>query len=487
LIHFYKRFEMSNFGEAPARGAGMVKRLPIGALQPTTKDFVLVALMVGRSESRRFMKKDGSERFVTNFTLRDSPTDIINLTLWNSREEVEADLFRFKIGSVIEVTRARVNNRDFGSDQEKFSPSVTSPFQLVNIPGETMISPHVGDHTSFQNLVAIPTKASAGYFSINDVLECKNLVGKYVDLCVAIKSVGPIKTFQGKEGEEKKVRDVKLFDLTSMCMVMKVWDTNVIEMAECWLPRHTILFLADVKVGFDSWRECNTVTCTGKTIITENPNIGEAKTLARYCQTVDFSSNSRMDSIIARTNLDSVTQVHNVFSLQKELNRVHNEKEAVLLTNIFGYITRFDLDQDQAPLMYKCGHCCFVLQRDESGALTCQNIDCREFRSRAESRPVIVDYNVKVDISDETGTILSCNLRSDIMEKMYGVKANDFVELSGASKTSFKWDLFLSPMKLLLGIMLPTLERRAVVITVVNLQHANLEEMCSKMPTPVFQ
>ena len=31
------------------------------------------------------MKKDGMERFVASFTLRDSPSDIINLTLWTSR------------------------------------------------------------------------------------------------------------------------------------------------------------------------------------------------------------------------------------------------------------------------------------------------------------------------------------------------------------------------------------------------------------------
>ena len=40
-------------------------------------------------------------------------------------------------------------------------------------------------------------------------------------------------------------------------------------------------------------------------------------------------------------------EVHNVFSLQDEFSRVYQEKEAVLLTNIYGTITRFDIDQDK--------------------------------------------------------------------------------------------------------------------------------------------
>ena len=40
------------------------------------------------------------------------------------------------------------------------------------------------------------------------------------------------------------------------------------------------------------------------------------------------------------------------------------------------------------------------------------------------------------------------------------MSGSDFMELSDANRTSFKWELFLVPLKLSLAIMLPTLDRK---------------------------
>ncbi|XP_023321096.1 meiosis-specific with OB domain-containing protein isoform X2 [Eurytemora carolleeae] len=439
--------------EVSVGGSGeIVKRTLIGALQQTSKGVLIVALIIGKTEPRRVvMRKDGGERFVSSFTLRDSPSDIINLTLWTSREEADEYQEKFKIGSIIDLIKPRVINRDFGSDQEKYSPVATSPFQLGNIEGKTIITEHLGDWSRFQSLLSIPTKPSAGYFSISDILECKKLVGRNVDLCVAVRSVGPVKIFKGRDGEERKVRDVKLFDLTAPCIVMKVWDMNLIGLSDSWIPRETILFLADIKVSFDEWRGCNSVSCTGKTIITQNPEIGEAKILANHCQTADFSSYSRMDALVANINPSTISQVHNVFSLMDELNKVYQDKEGMLLTNLYGYITMLDIDQAQVPTTSRCGCCTMPYRPDEgTGHPCCTNIDCKEYRS-------------------------------------FGVSGSDFMELSDANRTSFKWELFLVPLKLSLAIILPTLDRRNPIICIVHISPVGSEEICSKMPSPVFQ
>lgn len=44
--------------------------------------------------------------------------------------------------------------------------------------------------------------------------------------------------------------------------------------------------------------------------------------------------------------------------------------------------------------------------------------------------------------------------------RSFGVSGSDFMELSDANRTSFKWELFLVPLKLSLAIMLPTLDRK---------------------------
>ena len=46
---------------------------------------------------------------------------------------------------------------------------------LIVFSGKTTITVHMGDWARFQPLLSIPTKASAGYFSLNDVIESKNL------------------------------------------------------------------------------------------------------------------------------------------------------------------------------------------------------------------------------------------------------------------------------------------------------------------------
>jgi len=464
---------------------GCVKKLQIGALQPSSKDFILVALVIGKSEPRRVTMRDGGEKYVSNFTLRDSPSDIINLTLWTNRESSFEYDEKFHIGTVLEVSKPRVINRDIGSDKEKYSPAVTSPFHLSYMEGKTRLIRHIGDTSKYQHLLRLPSKASAGYFTISDVMDSKNLVEMNVDLCAAVKFVGPVKTFQGRDGEEKTVRDVKLFDTTSSCIILKLWDRNLIEMSNTWIPRETILFFADIKVGYDTWRECNAVSCTGRTIVTENPNTGEARMLAKYCQMADFSSSSRMDSLLASFNPASIVQVHNVNSLQGEIYTPCQEKDSMLITNVYGYITRMDIDNPKASTQLRCGNCSWMYRADDaSSPPCCQNIDCRDYRSTSSER--IENYDVRVDVTDETGTLVSVPMRSEVLSRALGIDAAEYSGMSDVTRTALKWDLCFIPLKISVGIMLPTQDRRAPVLSIVFLDSANITDVCSKVPAPAL-
>ena len=67
---------------------GVVRKLPIGALQPGNNNAMIVGIIIGKSGPKKVvMKRDGTDRWVTTFTLRDSPSDLINLTVWSGREE----------------------------------------------------------------------------------------------------------------------------------------------------------------------------------------------------------------------------------------------------------------------------------------------------------------------------------------------------------------------------------------------------------------
>eukprot|EP00092_Neocalanus_flemingeri_P001148 GFUD01001223.1.p1 GENE.GFUD01001223.1~~GFUD01001223.1.p1 ORF type:complete len:160 (+),score=63.09 GFUD01001223.1:55-534(+) len=148
---------------------GLVRKFPIGALQPGTNTAMVVAIIINKSDPKKVtMKKDGTDRWVTTFTLRDSPSDMINLTIWSGKEEAISLKKNFHVGEVVEVVRPRVQQRDLtGRD---YSPAVTSSLQLVFQEGKTVLSPFLGDISQFTSLLRIPSKGSSTFLSISDIV-----------------------------------------------------------------------------------------------------------------------------------------------------------------------------------------------------------------------------------------------------------------------------------------------------------------------------
>ena len=119
-------------------GGGIVRKMPIGALQPGINSAMVVAIIINRSDPKRVtMKKNGSERWVTTFTLRDSPSDMINMTIWSGREEASS-LKSFRTGDVVEVERPGSIQRDLTRRDSNFNPAVTSSLQLIFQDGKTV-------------------------------------------------------------------------------------------------------------------------------------------------------------------------------------------------------------------------------------------------------------------------------------------------------------------------------------------------------------
>merc|ERR1719186_727198 len=151
------------------------------------------------------MKKDGTDRWVTTFTLRDSPSDMINLTIWSGKEEASSLKNNFHIGEVVEIVRPRVLQRDLTGRDHSYSPAVTSSLQLMFQDGKTVLSPFLGDISNYTNLLRIS----------DIVTNSGSLKGHFVDILAAVRSVGTEKKFPSREweGEEDRgMREVRLFD-----------------------------------------------------------------------------------------------------------------------------------------------------------------------------------------------------------------------------------------------------------------------------------
>ena len=185
-----------------------VKRCQIGALKPGNCDLMLVALVINKPDPRKVTMKDGGERWVSTFTLRDSASDMINLTIWSSGEEAARVKAEFKIGMVVEVVKPKVMPRVVvGGRDAAFNPSVTSPFQLSFQEGRSMICPHLPDAPQLTQLLNVPSKASSTFLSISDIITNSGaLKGHFVDMLVAVRKVGEVKRFTSRHnGQESGV------------------------------------------------------------------------------------------------------------------------------------------------------------------------------------------------------------------------------------------------------------------------------------------
>jgi hypothetical protein len=181
---------------------GLVRKVAIGALQPGTNTAMVVAIIFSKSDPRKVtMKKDGTDRWVTTFTLRDSPSDMINLTIWSGKEEASSLKKNFHIGHVMEVIRPRITQRDLTGRESNFSPAVTSSLQLVFQEGKTVFSPFLGDIDNYTNLLRIPSKGSSTFLSISDIVtNSGSLKGHFVAILAAVRSVGEEKKFPRRMG-----------------------------------------------------------------------------------------------------------------------------------------------------------------------------------------------------------------------------------------------------------------------------------------------
>jgi len=316
------------------------------------------------------------------------------------------------------------------------------------------------------------------------------LKGHYVDILAAVRKVGAVRTFPSKEdsGQERGVREVRLFDQTADCLLLKLWDSEHIRMASDWIPREHVLFLADARIDFDDWRGSFVLTSTGRTVITVNPDTMEAGALTRHAQLADFSTVSRLDQFVATIDLRAVSRVINTMTVHALCQKTVPEKESLIIFSLYGYLTKFDIDTSDA-ISLRCGRCSGpfrpLADQSDDEVSVCTSIDCGDYNtSDGQGRmSPSQQFSLRANISDETGSLTNVRVRQEMLARHFGPAA-EFVDLSSQTKTAYKWQLFLKPMKFILALMLPTADMRNSTTLLVEALSADLQEITSRMPSP---
>ena len=445
---------------------------------------MIVALLINKSDPRRFINKyDGKELWMSTLTLRDSAQDMINLTICTTKEEAQALRDNFHVGEVVEVVRPRIVKKEAKSNN--YCPQVTSWLELKFQAEKTTLAHYLGNPAPYMKLLSFPTKASSTFLNISDILNNSgSLKGHFVDILAGVRSVGQAKSLPCRETDlegERTTREVKLFDHTGDSLVLKLWESELIKMSSEWIPKENILFIADARIDFDTYKNSFVVSSCSKTVITVNPDTQEALNLSRYAQTVDFSTKTRMDRFIASTDVAQVDRVLNISSLQRMLQK-RKDKDQFMILNIYGFITKFDLDSEDVVRL-KCGKCCGGLKLSQNSQLACTNMECSDYQNTAVIPTY--EYAVRLNISDETGSLTSVKINQAFLEEKYG-PASQFSSISDTTRTMYKWQLMMKPMKLSLAVMFSTGGERTSSTVIVATQTVSLQEMTSRMPTPAI-
>ncbi|PSN32080.1 hypothetical protein C0J52_19238 [Blattella germanica] len=248
-----------------------VKRLPIAALGENMPNVIIIGIIIAKQNPRSFASKQ------------------------------------------MEISRPKISFRESKEKKDKFTPSVTSPFQLSLTENQSMMVIHEAeDFYDFFPLLRLPTKPPGDYFTLSDVNHNgSKLRGECVNLLVAVRDIGIVRNIQTKDSRELKCRDVIVFDQTSTGLTFTLWNADTVDRAESWRPRETVLFLADVRLEWNAYRHGMVAAEGPRSIITEDPDLTEATTLKAYALTAPIKATAILAQLATITinNVMTVNQV----------------------------------------------------------------------------------------------------------------------------------------------------------------------------------
>uniref|UniRef100_A0A3Q3GMF7 Meiosis specific with OB-fold n=1 Tax=Labrus bergylta TaxID=56723 RepID=A0A3Q3GMF7_9LABR len=212
------------------------------------------------------------------------------------------------------------------------------------------------------------------------------------------------------------------------------WDREAIQLVQTLIPKETVLFIADAKISFDSFRNGMTATVNSKTIITVNPDTREASLLFSYAKEVSDSGALDQDEKPEDVPVDSITDVYTVSQLKQKAQ----ETPEPFFGITYSFISKLDLDSSVSKVIKTR----FLLVYD---AQSCTNQLCP---GRDQVFSASTGFDLLVDFTDHTGTLHACPLRSPVTEKVLGCTTEEFTSLTDDERTTMKWKFLLERCKI---------------------------------------
>lgn len=437
-------------------------------LSPGTTNKLLVGVVISKLSVHSFPDKrnPGCNRYSLGFTLRDSPTDFVNVTCWGNDTFINDIAKSFKINDVVEIRNPQVSPKQGSDYEQQWKPWTPSNIQLNVSEAHSTVSLYSGWDLSDMNvLIHTPVKEHGDYCVIDDILSSgQNIHGDHMNVLVAVKNVAQPRDLMTKRGKQIQKCDVQVFDETCNSFLMTIWDENTIEMTMSWSPGETVLFIADLKIVYDDYKKTMASVCGNRTIITVNPDIRQAHQLYSYAQSPEIlngliSENSGGDNG-AGFNLEGITEVYSIEKIKQTITKAAGDTSSDNINGIvFAYLTKFNIDDNiDNILAMRCNKC---KRRVNSLTGQCDNPTCSD-ENHSESQ---LTYNLLVDISDQSGTIINCRMMSSALETVLGYPPDQFQQLPASAIAEFKTKYLLEKCKIYFRISKNTRSNSVLVLS----------------------
>uniref|UniRef100_A0A3Q3GPT9 Meiosis specific with OB-fold n=1 Tax=Labrus bergylta TaxID=56723 RepID=A0A3Q3GPT9_9LABR len=391
-------------------------------------------------------KNIGEERYTFSFTVQDSPDFFINVTAWGHDAYIIGLSNSFSIGDCVVIENPLVTNKD-PEKGDKFCPTTPSLYRLLvsEAHSQVRLCAEVDTIDRLLPLIHLPVKDSGDFYSLGDIVaNGQKLDGMAINILAALKSIGELKQFTTSDGRKGQRLEVKLFD-DSVSSFPLIWYLTLclcyrlLSVVLTFYSSFKVLFIADAKISFDSFRNGMTATVNSKTIITVNPDTREASLLFSYAKEVSDSGALDQDEKPEDVPVDSITDVYTVSQLKQKAQ----ETPEPFFGITYSFISKLDLDSSVSKVIKtRCSSCKFQVTDD---AQSCTNQLCP---GRDQVFSASTGFDLLVDFTDHTGTLHACPLRSPVTEKVLGCTTEEFTSLTDDERTTMKWKFLLERCKI---------------------------------------
>ncbi|KAM7371060.1 hypothetical protein PAMP_010558 [Pampus punctatissimus] len=435
--------------------------ISISELHPNFSHPKLAGIIIGKTDVRSFpdRKNIGVDRFTFGFTIKDSPDFFINVTAWGNDGYINGLSNSFIIGDCVTIENPLVSNKDLEKG-DRFCPATPSLYRLLvtEAHSQVYLCTDMDAINRLLPLIHLPVKDSRDFYSLGDIVaNGQRLNGSVINILAAVKSIGEPKQFTTSDGRKGQRLELKLFDDSVSSLPLICWDREAIQLVQTLIPKETVLFIADAKISFDSFRNGMTATVNSKTVITVNPDTREASLLFSYAKEVSESGAMDQDDKAEDMPVDSITDVYTVNQLKQKAQ----ENSEAFFGITYSFISKLDLDSSVSKVIRtRCSRCKFLVTDD---TLSCTNQLCP---GRGQSFSTIIGFDLLVDFTDHTGTLHACTLRSPVAENTLGCTIEEFTRLTDDERTAMKWKFLLERCKVYVKI-LPSMKMRTGIRGVV--------------------